>query len=574
MVKKLWWWMLIAILIAAGVIPGQPTAAQDAPANLLVNGSLEGPYYAQGGATRTVPNGWNLWVGLGAPESVPDSDKTRVRDGAIAWKLRQSGVAFAAAGYQQVSGLQAGDAVRLVAYGWVFTCNETATSCAISTPPYRRSDATAGASLKVGIDPTGGIDPLAGTVHWSAAVAPYDQWAEISAATVAQGETVTVFLYMMQAAGMAINEVTWDNASLELATGVDTGSGDVPFVVPQGVRPDGSIVHIVQAGDTLWSIMYAYLDYGVTVDSIAALNNLKPNTRYLQPGQELIILPPGSVDPVTGQPVTPGAIPASAASATPEIAAPAVTPVPEMTSTEEVPTAAATLETVPLPGANTPEPTATPEPSLEPTLTSTPALTPSSEPTLAPTVTSAAVAAGLEGLTSERGELCITVFQDGDLNTMRGPDEVPLDTADLVIVSSRSNSSYHYQGAEDPLCVSLVPREYQVEIRLPDGYGATTPDRVLLRITAGRHIAVLFGVASGYVPPQAPEIPPGTLASGGIDPGGVAPLVEVPVTPARPTEKSWVDRVYDHSAFLVLGVGGLIVLLSLGLVVMLRRPGV
>jgi hypothetical protein len=34
-----------------------------------------------------------------------------------------------------------------------------------------------------------------------------------------------------------------------------------------------------------------------------------------------------------------------------------------------------------------------------------------------------------------------------------------------------------------------------------------------------------------------------------------------------------VDRLYDHSAFLVLGAGGLVVLASLALVVLLRRPG-
>jgi LysM repeat protein len=538
---------------------------------LLANGSLEGPYYAQGGATRTVPNGWNLWVGLGAPESVPNSDKTQVRDGAIAWKLRQSGVAFAAAGYQQVSGLTAGDAVRAAAYGWVFTCNDAATSCAISDPPYRRSDATAGASLKVGIDPTGGIDPLATTVHWSAAVAPYDQWAEISVATVAQGETVTVFLYMMQATGMAINEVTWDNASLVLDTGADAASGDVPFVVPQGVRPDGSIVHVVQAGDTLWSITYAYVDYGVTVESIAALNNLKPNTRYLQLGQELIILPPGSVDPVTGQPVTPGGAVPPVASATPQAAGPENTLAPEITPSPEDETTVATLETVPLPGANTPEPTATLAVTSAPTLTPSPV--PTTIPTLAPTVTPEAVAAGLEELTSARGDLCISVFQDADLNALRGPDEAPLEAAQVVIVSAVGTNTSDYVGAEDPLCFNVAPRQFQIEVRLPDGYGATTPDRVLVRTVAGRRVEVAFGAAAGYLPPQAPDVTPGALAAGGIDPGEVAPLVEVPVASTRSAKKSWVDRLYDHSAFLVLGAGGLVVLASLALVVLLRRPG-
>ena len=82
----------------------------------------------------------------------------------------------------------------------------------------------------------------------------------------------------------------------------------MPFVSPQNVRPDGSIIHVVQAGDTLSSIAYAYAEFGVTAESIAALNEgLKPNSRFLQLGQEIVVLPPGSVDPVTGQLVPGGA---------------------------------------------------------------------------------------------------------------------------------------------------------------------------------------------------------------------------------------------------------------------------
>jgi hypothetical protein len=63
----------------------------------------------------------------------------------------------------------------------------------------------------------------------------------------------------------------------------------------------------VQAGDTLSSIAFAYQDYSVTNESIAALNPpMKPNTRVLQIGQEVVILPPGSVDPTTGQLLAPG----------------------------------------------------------------------------------------------------------------------------------------------------------------------------------------------------------------------------------------------------------------------------
>ncbi|MFO3797711.1 MAG: LysM peptidoglycan-binding domain-containing protein, partial [Anaerolineales bacterium] len=52
-------------------------------------------------------------------------------------------------------------------------------------------------------------------------------------------------------------------------------------VTPQA---DGRVIHIVQSGQTLWSIAIAY---GVKVDDLRRLNNLVGNTIY--PGQKLFI---------------------------------------------------------------------------------------------------------------------------------------------------------------------------------------------------------------------------------------------------------------------------------------------
>ncbi len=333
--------MMIVVLAVVGLQFGdQQAAAEDGGAtNLLINGSLERPYYGQGSATRTVPTNWNLWVGVGAPDAFPHTDAVQVIDGEVSWNLKQGYVVFTAAGYQRVSGLTSGDVVKLTAYGWVYTCNDTTNSCIIEEAPYRRSDTSAGASLKVGIDPKGGTNPNSADIQWSAAAAPYDQWAEMSVTATADGDAVTVFLYMTQAAGLAMNNVYWDKASLvrtEEGEGEAPAPAYVPFVVPQGVRPDGSIVHVVQAGDTLSSIAYAYSDYGVTIEAIAELNEtIRVNTRFLQIGQEIIILPPGSVDPVTGQPVPAGAAPpvqpaASSTQGAP-VTDPATDPVPPVT---------------------------------------------------------------------------------------------------------------------------------------------------------------------------------------------------------------------------------------------------
>lgn len=311
---------LALVLGALGVWPGGSAGAQT---NLLVNGGMENPYQGQGAPTQTAPNGWNLWVGAGTPEAFPHTDPIQVIDGAASWNIKQGGGVFTAAGYQRVGGIAPGTRLRFSASAWLYTCNDREYSCIIPEWPHRRSDPSAGASVRVGIDPTGGTDPNSPSIVWSGSVAPYDQWATPSVVADAQGDAVTVFVYATQAQGLLLNNVYWDGAQLintnEPVTPGGTGGTpgtpgqdaapppppvqEAPFVVAQGVRPDGSIVHIIQEGDTLYSIAYAYAEHGVTRESIAELNEgIQPNTPLLVPGQELIIMAPGSVDPLTGRP--------------------------------------------------------------------------------------------------------------------------------------------------------------------------------------------------------------------------------------------------------------------------------
>jgi LysM repeat protein len=559
--------VFILLLIAASGAGLNRAAAQQPPANLLTNGSLETPYYGQGAQTRTVPQGWNLWVGAGEPNALPHNDPLQVLDGAVAWSIKQSGTVFTAAGYQQVA-VEAGATLRASAWGRVYTCNDAITTCAISDAPYHRSDPSAGATLRVGIDPAGGTDPLAASVQWSAAIAPYDQWFEMSVTAAAQDSAVTVFLYMTQTQGLVLNEAYWDKASLIVVTGAetgtDTGDGEVPYVIPQGVRPDGSIVHVVQSGDTLWSITYAYLDYGVTVDSIAALNDLKPNTRYLQQGQELLVLPPGSVDPLTGQMITPGA------STTPTAAA----------SPEGTPTPDATRETQPLPMGTplasatatvAPSPTTTPTETPRPTETATPRPTRTPRPTATPTDTPAPTSQAVAALSATEGTLCVTVYEDHNVSGTRDTGEEPLPAAEITLVGTDSEETYAYEGANDPLCLVVLAGQYQVMAVPPEGYGMTTAEAVVVALIGGRKVDLVFGGAAGYTPPPAPAVTENAPADT-IPSGAVAPVVEQ-VRPAdQNDDNTLLDRLYERSGILVLGLAGLIAVGGVFLLVVLRRP--
>ncbi len=76
-----------------------------------------------------------------------------------------------------------------------------------------------------------------------------------------------------------------------IAPSVPSGANSTPFVYVNPVlistpRADGSVVHVVQAGQTVWGISAAY---NVSVDQVLELNGLPPNP-YIFPGQELLIM--------------------------------------------------------------------------------------------------------------------------------------------------------------------------------------------------------------------------------------------------------------------------------------------
>lgn len=107
--------------------------------------------------------------------------------------------------------------------------------------------------------------------------------------------------------------------------GAPTGGVDASqYIVPVAINtpnPDGSIIHEVQYGQSLWSIAIAY---DTKIDRIRQLNNLAPGSTDIYPGQKLL------VDRVP-----------TLAPATPSATFPPPTASPSPTSTRE-PTAAPT----------------------------------------------------------------------------------------------------------------------------------------------------------------------------------------------------------------------------------------
>jgi LysM repeat protein len=168
--------------------------------------------------------------------------------------------------------------------------------------------------LKVGIDPCGGENPFSPNVVWGPERDSYDQFGYYEVRATAQCDKVTVFTHSLPEKAMKHNDVYVDDAELVIidASGVvqpapvsaqpapvqsapqQPGSvvnaAPAPTALP---RPDGAIVHIVKAGDTIFGLA---LQYGVQMDQILQLNGLTKDS-LIRVGQELVIAAPPPVTP-------------------------------------------------------------------------------------------------------------------------------------------------------------------------------------------------------------------------------------------------------------------------------------
>ncbi len=93
---------------------------------------------------------------------------------------------------------------------------------------------------------------------------------------------------------------TYFTVVMGLVSGSSSGEtgGEIPSIPNNPVQvaepgEDGAIVHIVQAGQTLWTIAAVY---DVPLDQLLNLNEITKDT-LLQPGQEIIIQPPRESEP-------------------------------------------------------------------------------------------------------------------------------------------------------------------------------------------------------------------------------------------------------------------------------------
>jgi hypothetical protein len=247
-----------AVLLAMG---NQP--APDGPTNLIVNGDFEAdwgddsshaclvvpvggePYTTTIGNIFTPSGGWVTWfvheAGVWDQPEVRDAwanlDPVRVHSGNKAELLFTFYRNHDAGFYQQVA-VEPGTQLRLTAWAhaWSNTglsghddcTNDPRCSCGVGTgpayilegdaPPLTGdpwNDAIGNFTFYVGIDPTGGTNPLAPSVVWGRGAHIYNAHAEVPAVeATAVGDTATVFIRSRTLWQFKHNDAYWDDVIL------------------------------------------------------------------------------------------------------------------------------------------------------------------------------------------------------------------------------------------------------------------------------------------------------------------------------------------------------------------------
>ena len=307
----------------------QPTAAQEP--NLLNNPTFEnGVYYNSETplVSGSIPHSWGVWS-FGQNFSTDlktDPWMVHVHSPGNSWIMRDGFNTWTGGGKQTVD-VQQGRTYRFSIWAYQWTCDDSVLSCIHENQP-QFSHQESGAAMRIGIDPTGGTDPNGGNVVWSGFVQPWNHYESLAVEAVARSNRMTVFTYATAQKGMFFREHLWDDASLTAVSAPVANPGNnagnsgnsggsssgnpqpvntaprataVPVQVSAESRPDGSSVHIVQSGQSLWSISQAY---GVSLNTLREMNGLVESS-VIHPGDEIIVEAGTTQQVVAVQPTNP-----------------------------------------------------------------------------------------------------------------------------------------------------------------------------------------------------------------------------------------------------------------------------
>lgn len=580
--------VLLLLLLVFGAVMALAVPATFAQDNALRDPGFEGTYTGRGRPDLNIPADWGLWISesprtenwmnlspVAFPHRGPDPNP---HSGTLALNFNKGYATFTAAVYQQVN-VEVGVNITASAWGYIQTCDipQGADRC--------NSEPGSGAFMRVGIDPNGGTNPYDSDVVWSPNASPHGVWQQMTTSATTTGPTATIFLFTTQAWPRQLNNAYWDDASLTGggvggAAPINTTPGAPPptvpptappfvnFVNPQAPQSDGSIIHTVQAGDTVDSIAFAY---GVTRSQIMELNNMR-DPRIIQIGQQLIIslatpspspTPTATAQaggPLTGPPVGTGPrptsplVPTSIALLTQIAAAPTLPPVVQP-GAQNTPVVISSAQPV---AGSVNEDGSTNFGPTNPTPTRLPyGFSQGAEAAPVVSVASGEVVPALDP-NALVASVCVIMFEDLNANRIQEEGELALEGGVIRLLSNGAEVAV--LGSDDSgdlRCFDEVqPGEYIAAATAPEGYGLTTADQYRVSASAGIRVNLAFGAAEGIVPQQPPP----------ADDGGIVNEIA-----GEETDTTSPNTLEDNVGYLMFGAAGLVVSVGFVMSLLMRR---
>ena len=314
-----------------------PYAVKAQGQNLLKNPGFEEGHFNQDGiAEITVPNGWRMhwsdresnifdgYAQTARPETVvwdiagaPDHEKSVFwKDGIYTVKIFKGWAPIWAAMSQEVSGLEVGRRYRLVAP--IFIDMVADYDAGQKIPP---QDGRQG-RVRLGVSPVGAgwrdESAIAYSGWWTGEnIYPFYQayptfiheftatepnmtvWIEMASNYPHPNNGFfidTVGLYALEEVDTAVKvEAAIQQGSQESGAGAPAPAGPTTAPLPTATpRADGAVVHIVQPGDSFWSLAIRYAEtMGITPEeALREIPERNNNPSVISNGMELIIVPP------------------------------------------------------------------------------------------------------------------------------------------------------------------------------------------------------------------------------------------------------------------------------------------
>jgi hypothetical protein len=251
-------------------------------------GGLKVPLAWKAFWSDSVPDSWNGGIPAGdrfcdgfIPAVELEFHASHVHEGASSARVIEAGTNCPAGMYQVIDGLS--ESSTYILSGFVFNWS--------TDKPVVDSPSTSYIRSWIGIDPTGGTDPWAAGVKWSAEESAQDHFAYLEVKAKAEGSSMTVFLLSIPNYAVARSDSFWDDLSLlEIAgpqsaliepTATPTIIETTPWPFPDqlGTIVYDTITNLRICDDALWGTLFDPTTCPFSEDGFEVVQTMQPGNK-------------------------------------------------------------------------------------------------------------------------------------------------------------------------------------------------------------------------------------------------------------------------------------------------------